>query len=75
MRLEQLILNGFDGVAQLLNHVKVIVDEVVEEPPQQIRHPGRSQVGVVVPARLDLLDVDEVVLADGHDRLRCDERR
>ena len=71
---EQLVLQLLDGVVQRLDGGEVAVHDVVEQPVQQVADAGVGQVGAVVPVVEHGADVQAVVLADGDQRPRRDER-
>ena len=72
---EQVVFQSLDGVVEGLDRLEVAVHDVVEQAVQQVADAVPGEVGAGVPAVDDLADVQPVVLADGDQRPRQDERR
>ena len=71
---EQTVLEMFDFVVEGLHRGEVSVDDVVQQAVDEERHPVLGQIDVGVPAADDGLDVESLVLADGDQRVRSEER-
>ena len=72
---EQPVLQLLHAVIQALDRLELAIDDVVQQPVQQVADPEPGQVGVLVPALDGRADVQAVVLADGDQRLAGDEGR
>src|SRR5262249_9137106 len=72
---EQLVLQPFGEVIQVLHRLELGIDDVVEQPVQQVADPGPGQIGAAVPPIDDGPDVQPVVFAHGDQRLAGDEGR
>src|SRR6266487_403788 len=70
---EQLVFQVLDGAIQALNRVEVPINDIVEQPVQQVADAELRQVWAGVPALDDRPDVQPVVLADRYQRPRGDE--
>jgi hypothetical protein len=69
------VLQLFHVVIQSLDSLKLPVDEVNEQPVQQIADTELAQVRAFISACDDRTDVKPVILANGDQRLACDENR
>jgi hypothetical protein len=73
--IEQPVLQLLHAVIQALHRLELTIDDVVQQPVQQVADAEFGEVGAFVPALDDRVDVQPVVLADGDQRLAGDEGR
>src|SRR5262249_39614465 len=65
----------FQAVIQALHRLELVIDDVVQQPVQQVADPELGEVRAFVPALDDRADVQPVVLSDGDQRLAGNEGR
>jgi hypothetical protein len=58
---EQLGLQLLHGVIQALDRLELAIDDVIQQPVQEVADPQLDQVGIFVPALDDRADVETVV--------------